>query len=255
MERANTKCVPIDAIIKAVDIQGISLTLATLADGDTIRAQGVNGGIRVFSKPPVVSETSTTDILATNGVIQVIEPAIIAKSLPPMSFTALFLEENFTAFEELVRLTSQGSLAMACTRRGRSVYVPTNEAIDNLVASFNIQLGPNETSAQALVRVFGVEAMRTIVQYHFLDFRIRQKRMENKAASGEKSITTVLLRPQKLKYQGSGSDLDVLFGKHFSHCSRVLRNVTALNGFAHVVDTVLVPAIVDLDFLFNNTLP
>lgn len=247
--------IDLGASILATDIQGITLTLATLAGGDTIRVQGINGGIRVFSKPPVVSVTSVTDILATNGVIQVIEPAIIAQSLPPMSFTALFLEENYTEFEELVRLTYQGSLAMACTRRGRSVYVPTNEAFEKLVESFNIVVGMNETFAQALVRVFGVEAMKTIVQYHFLDFRIRQKRMESKAVNGEKSITTVLLRPQKLKYQGSGAELDVLFGKKFSQCARVLGNATALNGFAYIVDTILVPPIINLDFLFNNTLP
>ena len=199
-----------------------TVTSDQLSDGQSVTPiAGKDLSIGVGEDNVTVNRTTVTngDANASNGVVHVIDGLLIN------AVDRAALTPQFTLFARLVgEANLESALEEAGANDGRTLFVPTNEAIlDVLDANDNGQLENDEIPSDAA----------DILQYHVLDSVF----LAADVPTSETAVQTL-----------EGSDLTVVrdgdavtLNPNEENASVLIPNVEVDNGVIHGIDTVLTP--------------
>jgi uncharacterized surface protein with fasciclin (FAS1) repeats len=199
-----------------------TVTSDQLSDGQSVTPiAGKDLSIGVGEDNVTVNRTTVTngDANASNGVVHVIDGLLIN------AVDRAALTPQFTLFARLVgEANLESALEEAGANDGRTLFVPTNEAIlDLLDANDNGQLENDEIPSDAA----------DILQYHVLDSVF----LAADVPTSETAVQTL-----------EGSDLTVVrdgdavtLNPNEENASVSIPNVEVDNGVIHGIDTVLTP--------------
>jgi transforming growth factor-beta-induced protein len=159
------------------------------------------------------SNVTTADVMASNGVIHVIDKVILPASIVNHAV-------NNPAFSILVEALTKADLVTALTAAGPfTVFAPTNDAFAKLFASLGVT-GIADLTA---------EQLSPILLYHVVSGNVKASQ-----------VTTGSVPTLK-----SGSNLDVVVTganvKINGNSNVTATDVQGINGVIHVIDTVLLP--------------
>jgi transforming growth factor-beta-induced protein len=193
-------------------------TPATL-NGETITVD-LDGGVFIND-----AEVTTADILATNGVIHVIDKVLI-----PSDFvlypTVVDIAVNNDGFSVLVAALQEAELVEALQGPGPfTVFAPTDAAFTALLADLGV-------SAEYLL---GHPQLSEILLYHVVAGKV----MSTDLVDGSTPATL----------NGETITVDLDGGVFINDASVVLADLEAGNGVVHVIDKVLIPS----DFVLYPT--
>ncbi len=199
----------------------VTLDSATTLQGEDVSIAVVDGGVVLNDSANVI----ITDIMASNGIIHVIDGVI----LPP-SIVAAQAEEEMNSivdiavadgrFTTLVAAVQAAGLAETLSGEGQfTVFAPTDDAFAAL---------PEGTIASLLEDPEG--ALRDILLYHVVDGAVMAEDVVGLSAAPT--------------LQGQEIAIAVNDGRVFLNDSVqvVITDIQASNGVIHVIDAVLLPA-------------
>ncbi|MDP5045189.1 MAG: fasciclin domain-containing protein [Leeuwenhoekiella sp.] len=209
---------------------GYVKALSTNADGDNLDLYvGVANGTVTING---ISDVTTPDVAADNGVIHVVDAVI------PEATIATFASAD-SNFSTLLAAVVQEDLAATLSGAGTfTVFAPTNDAFQAL-----IDADPNDgiTSAADILALGDSDATTTsaldnILRHHVLGATVRAEDLSTTAptpatplfAGGGLSIDATVTPPSVT--DGSGATYDI-----------VVTNVTGTNGVVHAITGVLMP--------------
>jgi transforming growth factor-beta-induced protein len=199
---------------------------ADVAAGDVATVQGENvtlstaGGVKVNE-----SNVIATDVMASNGVIHVIDSVLVPPTVDVAALLAGDIVEVASGnadFSTLVAAVQAAGLVETLQGDGPfTVFAPTNEAFAALP----------EGLVDALLLPENVEVLQAILTYHVVPAKV----LAADVADGE--VATV---------QGEEVTLSTAGGVKVNEATVVATDVMASNGVIHVIDSVLVPPSIDV---------
>jgi transforming growth factor-beta-induced protein len=196
----------------------------TTLEGEKIALSLVGGKIKLNGDATVV----VPNILASNGVIHVINRVLVPPSLmqpPAPTQSILQIAEGNPDFSTLVSLVQQAGLVQALSGAGPfTVFAPTNEAFQKLAAAAPATYQAVLASPTLLAKV---------LTYHVVSGAITGAQAIA-AAQQNGTVTSLEGEPISLSLVGGNLTLD-------GTSTVVTPNILATNGIIHVIDTVLVP--------------
>lgn len=187
---------------KATTVNGKDITIE-VKDGNVI----LNGSIKVI----------ITDIMASNGVIHVIDGVLLPPADPKPSIVEIAVGNP--DFSTLVAALQAADLVDALSAEGPfTVFAPTNAAFEKLAASLHVEVAD----------LLELPNLSDILLYHAASGAVKAEQ-----AIELKSIKTL---------QGASVHVSVRDGAVFINHSKVISaDIEASNGVIHVIDTVLIP--------------
>jgi transforming growth factor-beta-induced protein len=205
---------------------------ATL-NGNTIDI-GVGGGVTI-NQANVIS----ADIMASNGVIHVIDSVIVPPDFILDQPTMMEEKPDIVdialsdpSFSMLVMLLQEAELVGALQGDGPfTVFAPTNDAFIQLVTALGIT--PEELMAQP--------ALADVLLYHVISGKVMSTDLSDGLAAPTLNGDTI--------------DFDLSSGVKADQANVISADIEALNGVVHVIDAVLVPegfSLEDVDLMENE---
>eukprot|EP00448_Togula_jolla_P022501 CAMPEP_0170589856 /NCGR_PEP_ID=MMETSP0224-20130122/11562_1 /TAXON_ID=285029 /ORGANISM="Togula jolla, Strain CCCM 725" /LENGTH=326 /DNA_ID=CAMNT_0010913619 /DNA_START=42 /DNA_END=1022 /DNA_ORIENTATION=- len=184
-------------------------TEALMLNGKKILIQVVNGSVMLNN----VAKVTQVDIMATNGIVHVIDAVLI-----PPTATITDIAVGTPELSELVRALTAANLVDTFSSPGDfTVLAPVNAAFSAL---------PNGTLEALLANV---TALTDVLQYHVISSRVP-------ASTVKGSSSAEMLNGKSITIATDG-DLAQLNG--MVNVTRV--NILASNGIIHLIDGVLIP--------------
>jgi len=196
----------------------------TTLEGEKVALSLAGGKIKLNGSATVV----TPNVLASNGVIHVINRVLVPPSLtkaPAPTQSILQLAAANPDFSTLVSLVQKAGVVQALSGAGPfTVFAPTNEAFQKLA-----------TAAPATYQaVLADPALLTkVLTYHVVSGAIKSTQAIT-VAQQNGSVTSLEGEPIALSLVGGNLTLD-------GSSTVVTADIAATNGVIHVIDTVLVP--------------
>jgi transforming growth factor-beta-induced protein len=190
---------------KATTVNGKDITIE-VKDGNVI----LNGSIKVI----------ITDIMASNGVIHVIDGVLLPPADPePTKPSIVEIATSNPDFSTLVAALQAANLVEALSGDGPfTVFAPTNAAFEKLAASLHLEVAD----------LLELENLSDILLYHVAEGAV-------KAEQALEIGTIPTLNGASVEAEKRGQDV-------FINDSKVVTpDVEASNGVVHVIDTVLLP--------------
>ena len=157
------------------------------------------------------AQVTSADILATNGVIHVIDSVL----LPPVNIVDTAVSAG--SFNILATALEAAGLVDVLKHGNYTVFAPTDEAFAKLPAG----------TIESLLKPENKATLRSILLYHVVRGRYYASQV-----AGYHSIRAL---------QGSRLTVDATEGVKVNDASVVMPDVLASNGVIHVIDTVLLP--------------
>ena len=207
-----------------VDGQVLSTDLEDGMTAETLNNESItvdlSDGVKIND-----SMVTTADIMATNGVIHVIDAVLIPSSfeLSPeseadMPETVVDIALSSDDFSMLVSLLQKADLVTALQGDGPfTVFAPTNEAFDDLLEALDI------TAADLMNQ----PDLAKVLLYHVISGKI----MSTDLADGLEADT---LNETSLTF-------DLSDGAKVNDSNIIAADIEAGNGVVHVIDAVLIP--------------
>lgn len=163
------------------------------------------------------SKVIATDVLASNGTIHVIDkvlvPAGMEERMRPSLFSLVQDDDRFNILESYLKVSG---LDKTLASSGQfTVFAPTNEAFLKLPVQTRLDL------------YWNTELLSTILQYHVVS-----KSYDARSVLAFKELVTVGGRSVRIDTHNL----------RINNAKLVQLDVKASNGFAHVIDTVLIPS-------------
>jgi transforming growth factor-beta-induced protein len=189
---------------------------ATLT-GETIKVDLTNG-VKINA-----SNVSTADVMATNGVIHIIDTVLVPSTFvlsaePEVPATVVDIALSNADFSMLVSLLQKADLVSALQGEGPfTVFAPTNAAFDKLLAALNI-------SASDLMNQ---PDLAKVLLYHVVSGKV----LSTDLSDGLEAPTL----------NGESVAFDLSSGAKVNQSNVVSADIEAGNGVIHVIDAVLVP--------------
>ena len=187
--------------------------VATLNDSDIYVS--LNDGVFINGN----TEVTTADVEATNGVIHVIDRALVS---PSQDIVEIAVAAGFTRLAEAV---TEAGLVEALQGDGPfTVFAPTNAAFDALYQRLGVN-GPAEIDDDTLVAV---------LTYHVLGARVFSSDLSDGATPTTMQTGTVEIN--------LGNDVTITDKDPVSADAKVTStDILATNGVIHVIDQILLP--------------
>ena len=238
-----------NAIVWKEDVYKVNqLKLRTVQDTELILKKS-NNEVVVYSKPPNEAEAAFSDWKTKNGVLHVIEPALVSPNMPPFDLLALFEQQGLTEFAKLVRIVSLESLAMQCSLRGITAFAPNNNAFKNFASALGVKKGGFNTYVEALYHKLGEVKMKMILRYHlFLRLSFSTKNLLNRGIKQRKIRMGVLTAREKvqlgIKRVNNNAAIVLYFGRLYKRAATIVKyEIPSLVGNVFVLDKVMVPLV------------
>ena len=187
--------------------------VATLNDSDIYVS--LNDGVFINGN----TEVTTADVEATNGVIHVIDRALVS---PSQDIVEIAVAAGFTRLAEAV---TEAGLVEALQGDGPfTVFAPTNAAFDALYQRLGVN-GPAEIDDDTLVAV---------LTYHVLGARVFSSDLSDGATPTTMQTGTVEIN--------LGNDVTITDKDPVSADAKVTStDILGTNGVIHVIDQILLP--------------
>ncbi len=203
--------------VKAADLLGKKANPASV-EGGKLSIDGTSGKVIINGG----STVTTPDVLASNGVIHVIDSVL----LPTIVDTASGYDDGTTKFSSLVSSVVAADLATLLSGPGTfTVFAPSDAAFEALKA----KLGA--TAYNAIVS--DKAKLTKILKYHVLTQTVFAKDVASGSVpTAEGTSLTVTVAGGKVTLADSTTDT----------ANVVLTDLPNSNGVIHVIDKVLVPA-------------
>ena len=200
----------VGAKVPAADVVG--LDYATTAQGSKVTIEVVDGKVILNG----TTEVTSTDIMAKNGIIHVID-AVILPSDAPMSITDI--ASSNADLETLTAAVTAAGLATTLSEAGNyTVFAPTDAAFDAL---------PAGTLDALLADAEG--SLKDVLLYHVIGSEVN---------AGE-----VVKLTEATTLNGAKISIEVVDGKVILDDTSevIITDIIASNGIVHVIDAVITP--------------
>jgi transforming growth factor-beta-induced protein len=200
--------------VLAADV--VKLTSAKTLEGSTVEIK-VSGAIVMVNS----SKVTATDIMASNGVIHVVDAVLLPKTDPPASETKTIVGTAQAAgtFKTLVAALTAGELVTTLEGAGPfTVFAPTDEAFAKLPAG----------TVENLLKPENKAALQKVLKYHVVSGKVL-------AADVVKLTSATTLEGSTVEIKVSGASVMV------NSANVTATDIMASNGVIHVVDAVLLP--------------
>jgi transforming growth factor-beta-induced protein len=197
--------------VAAADV--VKLSSAKTLEGRSLAIKVVDGTVYIDG-----AKVTTTDVMASNGVIHVIDSVLIPKAAPAAPAKNI-VQTAIAAgqFKTLASLLTKAGLAGTLQRKGPfTVFAPTDAAFAKVPKATLAALAKNKAK------------LRAVLLYHVLKGKVT-------AAQAMKLRTAKTLNGKPLAIRLSGGK--VLVGG----ATVTKADVTASNGVIHVINKVLIP--------------
>jgi transforming growth factor-beta-induced protein len=199
-------------------VAGPGLKASQLANGgiETVNGEDVTvsttGGVKLNGSVNV----ATADVIASNGVVHVIDAVLVPPSITPIVGTIVapaYFNKNFTTLIAAVKAASPTILTTLLDSDAKTLFAPTNEAFTNS----GINALPDEATLNA------------VLAYHVVPAEV----MAGDIAEGSSSAETL---------NGNIYLSNVESGVFINGEAKVIAvDVEGSNGVVHVIDHVLIP--------------
>jgi transforming growth factor-beta-induced protein len=199
-------------------VAGPGLKASQLTNGgiETVNGEDVTvttmGGVKLNGSVNV----STADVVASNGVVHVIDAVLVPPSITPVVGTIVapaYFNKNFTTLIAAVKAASPTILTTLLNSDAKTLFAPTNEAFTNS----GINALPDEATLNA------------VLAYHVIPAEV----MAGDIAEGSSSAETL---------NGNIYLSNVESGVFINGEAKVTAvDVEGSNGVVHVIDHVLIP--------------
>jgi len=192
------------------------MTAPTLS-GENIKVD-LSSGVKINS-----SSVTTADVMATNGVIHIIDSVLVPSTFklnpePAVPATVVDVALSNSDFSILVAALQKADLVSALQGEGPfTVFAPTNAAFEKLLAALNI-------SASDLLNQ---PDLAKVLLYHVVSGKVMSTDLSN-------GLEAATLNGEKVKF-------DLSSGVKVNQSGVTAADIEAGNGVIHVIDTVLVP--------------
>jgi transforming growth factor-beta-induced protein len=183
------------------------------ANGENITVTQDGSAVKLNGATNVV----TANIIASNGVIHIIDRVLIPPTVLPIVGTVVapaYFNKNFTTLIAAVEAASPDVLALLLNADQKTVFAPTNDAF----VAAGITSLPDETTLNA------------VLSYHVLPGRVT-------AADLPTGSATVTTAGGDFYLSNNGADGVFINGT----TEVVATDILATNGVVHVIDRVLLP--------------
>ena len=207
--------------VKAADV--VKLTSATTVNGAAVAIKVVDGAVFVGDAKVV-----TTDIMASNGVIHVIDAVLLpppAAMLPETGSAGAAAQEDIVAtalkaggFATLAAALGAAGLVDVLKGKGPfTVFAPTDEAFAKLPAG----------TVESLLKPENKQQLIDVLTYH--------------VAAGRIPASTVVRHGSIMSLYGARIDVTAGDTVKLNDATVIAADVAASNGVIHAIDTVLLP--------------
>ena len=207
--------------VKAADV--VKLTSATTVNGAAVAIKVVDGAVFVGDAKVV-----TTDIMASNGVIHVIDTVLLpppAAMLPETGSAGAAAQEDIVAtalkaggFATLAAALGAAGLVDVLKGKGPfTVFAPTDEAFAKLPAG----------TVESLLKPENKQQLIDVLTYH--------------VAAGRIPASTVVRHGSIMSLYGARIDVTAGDTVKLNDATVIAADVAASNGVIHAIDTVLLP--------------
>lgn len=192
------------------------MTAPTLS-GENIKVD-LSSGVKINS-----SSVTTADVMATNGVIHIIDSVLVPSTFklnpePAVPATVVDVALSNSDFSILVAALQKSDLVGALQGEGPfTVFAPTNAAFEKLLAALNI-------SASDLMNQ---PDLAKVLLYHVVSGKVMSTDLSN-------GLEAATLNGESVKF-------DLISGVKVNQSGVTAADIEAGNGVIHVIDTVLVP--------------
>lgn len=183
------------------------------ANGENITVTKDGSAVKLNGATNVV----TANIIASNGVIHVVDRVLIPPTILPIVGTVVapaYFNKNFTTLVAAVKAASPEILALLLNADQKTVFAPTNDAF----VAAGITSLPDEATLNA------------VLAYHVLSGRVEAADLP----SGSAAVTTL---GGDFYLSNNGADGVFINGT----TEVVATDIAATNGVVHVIDRVLLP--------------
>lgn len=208
--------------VRAADVVTLSGTSATMLNGKDLRIDVIDGSVILSFEGNREAMVIITDILATNGVIHVIDVVLDPEDATQDIVDTAVANGNFTTLVQAV--TAAGLVDTLKGDGPLTVFAPTDDAFDAL---------PPGTVAALLA---DIPTLTNILTYHVYDGSVLAT-----DAIALDGMTVDM-------FNGAGMNIDVVNGNVVLNLNGnreatvTITNVLCSNGTIHVIDAVLDPA-------------
>jgi len=203
-------------------VVGGSIASSNLQNGQVVTALGesdfyisINDGVFINGK----SQVSAADVRATNGIIHVIDEALIP---PSQDIVEIAVEAGFTKLAEA--LTEAGLVEALQGNGPFTVFAPTNAAFDALYQRLGVS-GPAQIDDATL---------EAVLMYHVLGARVFSSDLTNGATPETLQSGTVTIN---LGSNVTVTDVD----SGSPDATAITTDILGTNGVVHVIDQILLP--------------
>ena len=204
-----------DAVVTLINDNSGSATVDTLLGAPlTLTFDGtnviINGSVKV----------TTTDVLASNGVIHVIDTVLV-----PSNIVEIAVDAGFSTLA--AALTQEGLVDTLSNTGPYTVFAPTDAAFNALIAALNTD------AAGLLAR----DDLKDILMYHVVDGKVLEAALAQLITDGSgTAVVPTLLTGKSLTFTVDGTDVKIN-----GTVTVDATDIIALNGVIHVIDGVLLP--------------
>jgi transforming growth factor-beta-induced protein len=205
--------VVLDTKATAADV--VKLSKITMANGKDVTIEVKDGNVILNGSIKVI----ITDIMATNGVIHVIDGVLIPPADPEPTPSIVEIATSNPDFSTLVAALQAADLVEALSGEGPfTVFAPNNAAFEKLAESLHLEVAD----------LLELPNLADILLYHVASGAVKAEQ-----AIELRSIETL---------QGASVHVSVKGSDVFINKSKVVTpDIEASNGIIHVIDTVLIP--------------
>ncbi len=195
-----------------------------LQSSSLMSAAGPSLKISLRDGKPFINDSQivATDVLASNGVVHVIDTVLVPPgfTLPAPKLNIIDAVKANAQFSILGQLLEKTGLTEVIAEGEFTVFAPTN-------AAFQAFFRANRIKSLDDLDAAGLEAVTKILTYHAVPGTL-----DIKALSSKRFIATA-----------NGKSLKISrFGKHiFVNCNRLTAGISLANGIVYPIDSVLLP--------------
>jgi transforming growth factor-beta-induced protein len=196
--------------VTAADV--VKLTSAKTVGGPSLAIKVTSGSVFVGG-----AKVTTPDVMASNGVIHVIDSVLIPAAAPTASKNIVGTAVAAGTFKTLASLLRKAGLAGTLQGKGPfTVFAPTDAAFAKVPKATLAALGKNKAK------------LRAVLLHHVVKGKVTAARVVKLSSAKTLNGKSVAIR--------------VTGGKVFVGSARVTTaDVMASNGVIHVIDKVLIP--------------
>jgi uncharacterized surface protein with fasciclin (FAS1) repeats len=215
--------------------------ISTALGSATFKIEVKNGQIVITDGQGRTSTINVTDLLASNGVIHLIDTVILPPKPPVADNSIVAIAAKTPALSSLVAAvgfaSNDGDLVKLLSGTGTfTVFAPTNDAFDALAAEL---LGPGKKAADLLVPA-NKALVRAVLQYHVLGKVVKKADIPL-----GKPIDPVLEGKDIFKIDVESGKVLITDGRN-RKSEIIATDIMASNGVVHLINKVILPADKDI---------